>query len=190
MVMVSHAAAQQGSSGSGYGSGGHGKASSGSSGHGSGGAHNSGGHGHGSGGHGSGGHGKAEKKERSHTPGHGQPHAHAPGSSQGSGQVAAPGTPSRREERERHKAEKAVQDPGLKDYRLGECLGKGAFGSVYKAFNWGTGEAVAIKQIKIADLPKSELRMIEVRHEQSLVADGGPGRRSDADTSDRRKSIC
>ena len=33
---------------------------------------------------------------------------------------------------------------------------------MYKAFNWGTGEAVAIKQIKIANLPKSELRMIEV----------------------------
>lgn len=46
--------------------------------------------------------------------------------------------------------------------RLGECLGKGAFGSVYKAFNWGTGEAVAVKQIRLADLPKSELRMIEV----------------------------
>jgi len=46
--------------------------------------------------------------------------------------------------------------------RLGECLGKGAFGSVYKAFNWGTGEAVAIKQIKLGDLPRSELRMIEV----------------------------
>jgi serine/threonine protein kinase len=45
--------------------------------------------------------------------------------------------------------------------RLGECLGKGAFGSVYKAFNWGTGEAVAIKQIKLGDLPRSELRMIE-----------------------------
>ncbi|KAH9223611.1 cell division control protein-like protein 15 [Leptodontidium sp. 2 PMI_412] len=57
--------------------------------------------------------------------------------------------------------DKAVQDPGLKDYRLGECLGKGAFGSVYKAFNWGTGEAVAVKQIKLGDLPKSELRMIE-----------------------------
>ncbi|CAG8982195.1 hypothetical protein HYALB_00003631 [Hymenoscyphus albidus] len=57
--------------------------------------------------------------------------------------------------------EKAVQDPGLKDYRLGECLGKGAFGSVYKAFNWGTGEAVAVKQIKLGDLPRSELRMIE-----------------------------
>lgn len=47
--------------------------------------------------------------------------------------------------------------------RLGECIGKGAFGSVYKAFNWSTGEAVAVKQIKLVDLPKSELRMIEVR---------------------------
>ncbi|KAK7709296.1 Protein kinase of the Mitotic Exit Network [Diaporthe eres] len=60
-----------------------------------------------------------------------------------------------------HARERALQDPGLKDYRLGDCIGKGAFGSVYKAFNWGTGEAVAVKQIKIADVPKSELRMIE-----------------------------
>lgn len=34
---------------------------------------------------------------------------------------------------------------------------------MYKAFNWGTGEAVAVKQIKLVDVPKSELRMIEVR---------------------------
>ncbi|KAI0179538.1 cell division control protein [Hypoxylon sp. FL1284] len=57
--------------------------------------------------------------------------------------------------------ERALQDPGLRDYRLGECLGKGAFGAVYKAIHWGTGEAVAVKQIKLDNLPKSELRMIE-----------------------------
>ena len=56
----------------------------------------------------------------------------------------------------------AVANQTVVVQRLGECLGKGAFGSVYKAFNWGTGEAVAVKQIKLADLPKSELRMIEV----------------------------
>lgn len=52
-------------------------------------------------------------------------------------------------------AQKAAGEvAGLKDYQLGDCLGKGAFGSVYRALNWGTGETVAIKQIRLADLPK------------------------------------
>lgn len=93
------------------------------------------------------------------------------GGGRGGAVVAAkvPGTPSRKETSSSsggggghtHARERAVQDPGLKDFRLGDCIGKGAFGSVYKAFNWGTGEAVAVKQIKLVDLPKSELRMIE-----------------------------
>lgn len=47
--------------------------------------------------------------------------------------------------------------------QLGDCLGKGAFGSVFRALNMGTGETVAVKQVKLADLPKSELRVITVR---------------------------
>ncbi|CAG8819879.1 5750_t:CDS:2, partial [Racocetra persica] len=35
-----------------------------------------------------------------------------------------------------------------------------SFGSVYKALNMVTGEAVAIKQVKINDLQKSELTFI------------------------------
>jgi serine/threonine protein kinase len=60
-------------------------------------------------------------------------------------------------------AQRAAADvEGLKGYQLGDCLGKGAFGSVYRALNWGTGETVAIKQVRLADLPKSELRVIMV----------------------------
>ena len=67
----------------------------------------------------------------------------------------APASPSKKEP-----IPKAQDVSELKDYQLGDCLGKGAFGSVYRALNWGTGETVAIKQIKLADLPKTELRVI------------------------------
>lgn len=33
---------------------------------------------------------------------------------------------------------------------------------MYRALNWGTGETVAVKQIKLVDLPPSELRVIMV----------------------------
>lgn len=33
---------------------------------------------------------------------------------------------------------------------------------MYRALNWGNGETVAIKQVRLADLPKSELRVIMV----------------------------
>ncbi|GAB7361438.1 hypothetical protein MBLNU230_g1494t1 [Neophaeotheca triangularis] len=54
----------------------------------------------------------------------------------------------------------AKEVEGLKDYQLGDCVGRGAFGSVYRALNWSTGETVAIKQVRLADLPRSELNVI------------------------------
>ncbi|CAA7265498.1 unnamed protein product [Cyclocybe aegerita] len=45
----------------------------------------------------------------------------------------------------------------LNDYQLGDSLGKGAFGQVYRALNWATGETVAVKEIQLSNIPKSEL---------------------------------
>lgn len=75
------------------------------------------------------------------------------------------GLPSREERQERPSregtAQRAAQDVvGLKDFQLGDCLGKGAFGSVYRALNWNTGETVAIKQVRLENLGGVELKTI------------------------------
>ncbi|CAO2658538.1 Nn.00g062610.m01.CDS01 [Neocucurbitaria sp. VM-36] len=63
-------------------------------------------------------------------------------------------------------AQRAAQDvAGLKDYQLGDCLGKGAFGSVYRALNWGTGETVAIKQVRLENLGAADLKNMEMEIE-------------------------
>ncbi|KAJ3747729.1 kinase-like domain-containing protein [Lentinula detonsa] len=54
----------------------------------------------------------------------------------------------------------AVQSRSLHDYQLGDSLGKGAFGQVYRALNWATGETVAIKQISLNNIPASQLSSI------------------------------
>lgn len=45
---------------------------------------------------------------------------------------------------------------------MGDCIGKGAFGSVYRALNLENGEVVAIKQLKLNKISKSELDVIMV----------------------------
>ncbi|KAF2100393.1 hypothetical protein NA57DRAFT_12354, partial [Rhizodiscina lignyota] len=44
--------------------------------------------------------------------------------------------------------------------QIGDCLGRGAFGSVYRAINFRNGETVAIKQIRLENLPQGELKVI------------------------------
>ena len=94
-------------------------------------------------------------------------HAKKPSiSSSSSAATAAPATAQRdRETRPSREgpAQRAAQDvTGLKDYQLGDCLGKGAFGSVYRALNWGTGETVAIKQVRLENLGAADLKNMEM----------------------------
>lgn len=97
----------------------------------------------------------------------------APGSTSGTpGHAKKPSSssthsnqPREREQRPSREgaAQRAAQDvAGLKDYQLGDCLGKGAFGSVYRALNWGTGEAVAIKQVRLENLGAADLKNMEM----------------------------
>ena len=51
----------------------------------------------------------------------------------------------------------------LAGYQPAELLGRGAFGSVYKALDLNTGGAVAIKQISLSNIPAAELPSIMVR---------------------------
>ncbi|KAF1849691.1 uncharacterized protein K460DRAFT_2113 [Cucurbitaria berberidis CBS 394.84] len=92
----------------------------------------------------------------SNTPGH------AKKSSSSSNHASQPREREQRPSRE-GAAQRAAQDvAGLKDYQLGDCLGKGAFGSVYRALNWGTGETVAIKQVRLENLGAADLKNMEM----------------------------
>ncbi|KAF4617839.1 hypothetical protein D9613_005703 [Agrocybe pediades] len=54
-------------------------------------------------------------------------------------------------------APKPGSSKALNDYQLGDSLGKGAFGQVYRALNWATGETVAVKEIQLSNIPKGDL---------------------------------
>ena len=74
-----------------------------------------------------------------------------------------------------------MRSPLMIEQQLGDCLGKGAFGQVYRvyhhcspsfnqlillqlgALNWATGETCAVKEIQLSNIPKSELGEIMVR---------------------------
>ncbi|KAK4046298.1 Protein kinase of the Mitotic Exit Network [Microbotryomycetes sp. JL201] len=50
-----------------------------------------------------------------------------------------------------------MSDHVLHNYRFGEKLGQGSFGSVYRALNWLTGETVALKQVSLHNMRKQDL---------------------------------
>lgn len=47
-------------------------------------------------------------------------------------------------------------------YQLGNCIGKGQFGSVYRALDLSTGETVAVKRIRLDDADIDQEIMKEV----------------------------
>ncbi|KAF8208416.1 hypothetical protein K438DRAFT_1812186 [Mycena galopus ATCC 62051] len=66
-------------------------------------------------------------------------------------------TPLRPPSRTGSASSSANNPKSLNDYQLGDSLGKGAFGQVYRALNWATGETVAVKEIQLSNIPKGEL---------------------------------
>ena len=48
----------------------------------------------------------------------------------------------------------------VKNFKLGEVLGKGSAGCVYKSLNMDTGDVVAIKQIPLRHIPKDDIGRI------------------------------
>ncbi|KAK2463521.1 hypothetical protein APHAL10511_004272 [Amanita phalloides] len=59
-------------------------------------------------------------------------------------------------------------------YQLGNCIGRGQFGSVYRALNLSTGQMVAVKQIRLEGLKEAEVAelMREVNIYRSLSHPG------------------
>lgn len=69
----------------------------------------------------------------------------------------------------RHKLVVVGQGGNSKDitYQMGNCIGRGQFGSVYRALNLNTGQMVAVKRIKTTG--KTEKEVKELMHEVDLL---------------------
>ncbi|KAF8517908.1 hypothetical protein BU17DRAFT_23814, partial [Hysterangium stoloniferum] len=52
-------------------------------------------------------------------------------------------------------------------YQLGNCIGRGQFGTVYRALNLNTGQTVAVKRIRLEGL--SETEIAQLMHEVEIV---------------------
>ncbi|KAF9941035.1 hypothetical protein BGZ67_006091 [Mortierella alpina] len=60
----------------------------------------------------------------------------------------------------REKLELLENDALVATFQLGNCIGRGQFGSVYKALNLGNGQMVAVKRIKIDGLKENQMDML------------------------------
>ena len=57
----------------------------------------------------------------------------------------------------------------VEQYKLGEQIGKGAFGTVYKALDVQTGDTVAIKSISMKNIPDHDAEVIMMEIDGDMV---------------------
>lgn len=86
-----------------------------------------------------------------------------------SGELRRRGMPDRRQSMDASRQRLVVREVGKMPitYQLGECIGRGQFGSVYRALNIHTGGIVAVKRIRLAD--KTEEEAIQLQKEVDLL---------------------
>lgn len=71
--------------------------------------------------------------------------------------------PDRRQSMDASRQRLVVREPGKIPitYQLGECIGRGQFGSVYRALNIHTGSVVAVKRIRLAGKTEEEANQLQ-----------------------------
>ncbi|CAO1636075.1 unnamed protein product [Sympodiomycopsis kandeliae] len=67
----------------------------------------------------------------------------------------------------RHKLVLTTEDGKVITYQMGNCIGRGQFGSVYRALNLNSGQMVAVKRIKLEG--RSEEEVTQLMHEVDLL---------------------